>query len=186
MTAQAELQTVLESLKVQQTSIQEELKDNFEKGSADVEAHKTGLLATVDESMRIQLESSRYATQVAENIFTRSITWRLRGFSHRLAGMLASDGCLRSPGFFLCSLPEMFLEINMPGKVETDTLPPNPTPFLPLPGSCSIRLWAAPGLRLVFRLTLGEGSHAIARRFEHSFQPEESSDAKSHVSFQVK
>merc|ERR1719210_434621 len=73
----------------------------------------------------------------------------------------------------------------MASRERTDSLSPLPHPNLPLPGSCSIRLWAAPGLHLVFRLKLGEGSHAVARRFEHTFQPDTNLDTNSHASFQI-
>lgn len=58
-------------------------------------------------------------------------------------------------------------------------------PSLPLPGSCSIGLWAPPGLRVVFRLTLGEGASAVTRRFEHTFEAGELTDEASRSIFIV-
>ncbi|CAJ1414116.1 unnamed protein product [Effrenium voratum] len=40
---------------------------------------------------------------------------------------------------------------------------------LPVPGSCSVRVWAEPGIEMTFRITLGDGAAATSRRFDFSF-----------------
>jgi hypothetical protein len=51
----------------------------------------------------------------------------------------------------------------------------------------SLKLWAPEGLRLNFRLTLGEGSAALSHTFEHAFEGEEgSADERQRVLFHIK
>jgi len=74
-------------------------------------------------------------------------------------------------------LPEMRLEVQLASGDSS----PDAAPALPLPGLCSVGLWAPPGLRLTFRLTLGEGPNAVSRQVEHCFQPGGQTDDEGRV-----
>lgn len=134
----------------------------------------------------------RNCALAVDNMYTRSVTWRIRGFRNKLHALITKSGpddvrSLWSPGFSVCAQPEMALELQMPGPDLTPTppLPGGAGVLVPLAGSCSVRVWAMPGMHMVFRLTLGEGPSATSKGFEHTFQPSTVMDPSSRVCFQV-
>lgn len=94
----------------------------------------------------------------------------------------------RSPGFSVSALPEMRMELQM-AACEIDIFIPLPgAQALPIPGSCTLQLWAPAGLQLTFRVTLGSGDASVSHRFEHSFAVEtamSSVDQIGRISFQM-
>jgi len=73
----------------------------------------------------------------------------------------------------MSSLPNMVLELQMAAQDGAPAAPlPGVGPSLPVPGSCSVKLWAPLGMHMAFRVSLGEGAGAVARRFEHTFRPD--------------
>jgi len=134
------------------------LEDSAAKGFASLQDVLQDAKAEVD---RVALS--------AKGCFNRSAVWRLHGFKNKLHHLLQTDGeMLRSPGLTLCGLPEVTLELHVPSvgdKVEGGST-------LPMPGWASLRLWAPRGLRLSFRVLLGEGPGAISHTFEHTFEGE--------------
>lgn len=156
-----------------------------------------GQLATLDEKVHLELgkklgksegdiqpqltaslEAVHASHLALENVFTRAIAWQLRGFKRRLASLLQAapeqrqECCITSPGFSLCSLPEMKLQVEVAarsGDAQLNVAVPLPGAPVPVPGSCAICLWAAPGIHLSFRLNLGVGPTSVSRRFEHTF-----------------
>lgn len=116
---------------------------------------------------------------------TRTARWKIFGFRHKLFQILQQrDRVLTSPPFILCGQPDIVME--MLAIPEEEPSLSAPVPPIPVPGSCSIRIWALPGLHLAFKLTLGEGSANISRRFEHDFTAGEVIDSKGRASFQMK
>lgn len=165
--------------------LKEELLHQFQASMHDAEDARAAQLAALDEKATAQLQALTSTAKVAENVFTRCVVWQAKGFKRRLAGLLQTDDQLvRSPCFSLSSLPEMRLEVQM---ATMGDLPDGSSagPSLPLPGSCSLGLWGHPGLRLAFRLTLGEGATAVCKRFEHTFQSGGRTDDTSRVLFLV-
>jgi peptidoglycan hydrolase CwlO-like protein len=119
------------------------------------------------------------------NAHTRTARWKIFGFRHKLFQILQQrDRVLTSPPFSLCGQPDIVME--MLAIPEEEPSLSAPVPPIPVPGSCSLRIWALPGLHLAFKLTLGEGSANISRRFEHKFAAGEVIDSKGRVSFQMK
>lgn len=112
------------------------------------------------------------------NIHTRAVTWQLRNFRKRLYDLLhEEERVVQSPSFNLCGQPEMVMElIAAPTMIER---PDEPVPPIPTAGSCSVRLWATPGMHLAFRLTLGDITH----RYEHTFEVGELTDSAGRASF---
>merc|ERR1712151_407974 len=55
-----------------------------------------------------------------------------------------------------------------------------------MPGGCSVRVWAYPGLNAVFRISGGEGGSAGCRRYEHTFQHHGPTDSHGRVCFEAR
>eukprot|EP00405_Crypthecodinium_cohnii_P028725 CAMPEP_0206501234 /NCGR_PEP_ID=MMETSP0324_2-20121206/53177_1 /ASSEMBLY_ACC=CAM_ASM_000836 /TAXON_ID=2866 /ORGANISM="Crypthecodinium cohnii, Strain Seligo" /LENGTH=760 /DNA_ID=CAMNT_0053988991 /DNA_START=113 /DNA_END=2390 /DNA_ORIENTATION=+ len=140
----------------------------------------------LEQELRSQMDMVKRTVDLSENIFTRSIVWQARGFKQRLRDLIhEEDQVIQSPPFFLSGLPEMSLEIQMATK---DDAPENSIlgPSLPLPGSFSLAIWAAPGLQATFRITVGDGSSSVCRRYEHNFEAASSRrDAQGRAMFVV-
>mmetsp|Transcript_79539 Transcript_79539/g.170503 ORF Transcript_79539/g.170503 Transcript_79539/m.170503 type:complete len:681 (-) Transcript_79539:76-2118(-) len=168
-------------------ALREEVTTDYRKRFAETsERNETRFEAASVEAAQVR-ESLRVTKLVSDNAYSRFITWQMRGFKNRFAKVLNSDETsLFSPGFSVCSLPEMILELQVPLKDENPAVPlPDQTLSLPLPGSCGLRLWAYPGLQLVFRLGLGEGSSAHTKRFEWHFSSKGPKDANGRTCFEV-
>lgn len=168
-------------------ALREEVTTDYRKRFADISQRSEERFEAASVEAAQVRESLRVTKLVSDNAYSRFITWQLRGFKNRFAQVMTTDETsLFSPGFSVCSLPEMILEVRMPLKDENPAVPlPDQTLCLPLAGSCGLRLWAYPGLQLVFRLGLGEGSSAHTKRFEHHFSSKGPKDANGRTCFEV-
>jgi hypothetical protein len=145
--------------------------------TAQVAGYDADIKALRDIVGRMSLEN--------ENMYTRSVTWRIRGFRHKLYGLLqTSRGVLTSPPFSVYAQSAMVME--MLAAPEEQLNVSMPIPPIPTAGACSMRIWAAPGYHLAFKLIMGESSPSISRRFEHKFQAGELTDATGRACFQIK
>lgn len=172
-----------------------ELQEKVEEQQNQLKEISQRLLRTEEQLKEGQLGPKEAPTSIpgADNAHTRSVAWRLNGFYKKLLPLVVgeTDRGIVSPPFSLCCLPAMQLEIRLAARGETlDTAPPEGTvpygpgqqaprpsaPPLPLPSSCTLRLWGPPGLSLVFEVTLGEGMKTVTRRFEHVFRPLDDAD----------
>eukprot|EP00929_Paragymnodinium_shiwhaense_P035120 TRINITY_DN1900_c0_g2_i1.p1 TRINITY_DN1900_c0_g2~~TRINITY_DN1900_c0_g2_i1.p1 ORF type:complete len:756 (-),score=273.51 TRINITY_DN1900_c0_g2_i1:195-2462(-) len=126
-----------------------------------------------------------------DNMYTRFVTWRVPQFKKKTFALMRHEECyLLSPSFSVCTLDEMAMELQVKPQ---ENLPPT-VPFantgntavaMPVPGMCSVRLWAPPGLRILFKLTFGEGSTGITRKYEHVFRTDSVPDDRGRVAFQA-
>eukprot|EP00913_Durusdinium_trenchii_P019810 g18622.t1 len=150
--------------------------------------------ATQERDLRIAIRENLHRiesnTQLAANVYCRSVRWNCRGLKKRMADVLNQErearvDCsgIRSPEFSLCSLPTMQLELCLAARSmaqeEGITAP------LPVPGSCSLRLWVHPGVEMTFRLTVGEGENAVSRRFDYSFLEPSEVEGEPRTFFEV-
>lgn len=145
-------------------------------------------------AQRQHCEETRHRCELCEwqveNTYSRLVTWRLEGFQRKLAWMGRDpERCIRSPEFSACALPPLVLAVQ---PVSQQLSPP--LPAMPTPGACSIRVWAQPGLHLVFRLIAGDCPNGVVppgvpcRRYEHTFGEGANADARDEASracFQV-
>mmetsp|Transcript_548 Transcript_548/g.1617 ORF Transcript_548/g.1617 Transcript_548/m.1617 type:complete len:763 (-) Transcript_548:41-2329(-) len=151
----------------------QEALPELQQSIVQLEDRQAKTLESVDLDMQAHVAAMRLTVELAENVFTRSVVWQARGFKKRLHDLLhQEDQTIRSPGFFISALPEMKIELQMASR---DDAGENTAfgPSLPLPGSCSVGVWAPAGLRACFRITAGEGAGAVSRRYEHAFHAEE-------------
>mmetsp|Transcript_74508 Transcript_74508/g.230254 ORF Transcript_74508/g.230254 Transcript_74508/m.230254 type:complete len:507 (-) Transcript_74508:108-1628(-) len=160
--------------------MQEEVRDELRRSLEVMQGHRQAQdihLREVENSIKVNMEGIKHARGVAESVHARSMAWRLRSFHKRLAALLSQsdDACFQSPPICLCALPELRLELQMGGRDAggaLDLAVPLPGVPVPVPGSCTVRLWAPAGMQIAFRVTVGEGVGAVSRRFEHTFRPE--------------
>jgi len=160
--------------------LQATVRAEVHRGLDEMDGHRqfqAAHLLQVENSIKDNMEAIKHARGIAESVHSRSMAWRLRSFHKRLAGILthSEDACLQSPDFCVCALPEFRLELQLGGRDGggmLDTAVPLPGVPVPVPGSCTVRIWAPMGMQMAFRMTVGEGAGAVARRFEHTFKPE--------------
>ncbi|CAE8638157.1 unnamed protein product [Polarella glacialis] len=185
--------------------MQRSIADSIQRASGSVDTCARDLEDRVSGEFDAQNARLRATQMRVENVHARTVSWRCKGFQHRLRHLCQAEATMNprglfSPEFSLASLPEMQLEVNLTARsvAGTDWVAPAPPaagtggynhdgthrpvapPAPPLPGlvpaaplpvvsSCTLRLYAQPGLQLAFRITLGDGPHAVTRRFEHTF-----------------
>jgi len=109
-------------------------------------------------------------------VHQRSVFWRIHKVVEKLArAMSLEDRSIGSVTFKLCGLFEISLQLQIASSCqnEPDSSAPAPPfmPPLPVPGSCSLKVWAPQGVHIKFRITLGgseSGSPGVSRRFEHT------------------
>eukprot|EP00927_Polykrikos_kofoidii_P080980 TRINITY_DN7803_c0_g1_i1.p1 TRINITY_DN7803_c0_g1~~TRINITY_DN7803_c0_g1_i1.p1 ORF type:complete len:859 (+),score=173.19 TRINITY_DN7803_c0_g1_i1:95-2578(+) len=164
-----------------------DVENHIEKGLADIHDLNLRHMDNIDLAVEAHGSIVSRTAWLVENMYTRSITWRVPGFKKKLFALLQDEGSyLVSPCFSVQSLPEFAMELQVSQQ-------PSPTPPLPgaanmpVPGMCSMRLWAPPGLYMVFRVCTGEGPGAVSRRYEHTFQESDASaaDAMGRVHFEA-
>lgn len=164
-------------------SLQAELRAELRASLQQTDEALAKQFAAVELAAKAQLQVLHNTAHIAENVFSRSVVWQARGFKKRLSALIhEEEQFIRSPPFSVSCLPEMRLEIQMASK---DDAPEASLvgPSLPLPGSCSVGLWGPPGLRAVFRVTMGDGQTAVSRRFEHTFLAGERANEASRTLF---
>jgi len=166
-------------------ALKQQLRDEHERGLEWMKGHTGEMMSAIDSEIKPRLATIDRTSWILDNMYTRTVTWQIRGFKYKLAKLLQqSERVLQSPPFSVCAQPEMVLD--MLAAPEQESSVPLPIPPLPTAGSASIRLWAPPGYHLGFRLTLGAGSSAVTRRFEHTFKAGEIIDSQGRTSFQMK
>jgi len=169
------------------SKLEEVLRQEQQDGISGVKDRADELFNAMSERMQPKLDSIAHMAWMLDNMYTRTVTWQIRGFRHKLAELLeGKERVLHSPPFSVCAQPEMALDMLAAPEEEPmldngDFIPP-----LPVAGSCSIRLWAFPGCHMKWRITLGEGSAAVSRRFENTFEAGEVMDSMGRASFQMK
>jgi len=174
------------AIEASEKALTEELRVEMKLEVDSVKRHAESVLRDMTEMMADHKKRLSHAELVVENMYTRSVTWRVNGFREKLYQLLQQDDrrFLRSPGFSVCGRPELVMELLVGGETMPSVHPLAPP--VPVPGSCSIRIWAPVGLDLTFRLTLGDGPSAVSKRLEHVFQfGGELEDSEARTSFQV-
>mmetsp|Transcript_21792 Transcript_21792/g.40557 ORF Transcript_21792/g.40557 Transcript_21792/m.40557 type:complete len:691 (-) Transcript_21792:78-2150(-) len=168
------------ALEDEQRKLSTQLRGELNDSAQEVRAACAATEAACEAKINSQVEVVQAVDYKIGNIHTRAVTWQLRGFRKRLYELLQEEErVVQSPGFHLCGQPEMVMDlIAAPTMLER---PDEPVPPLPTSGSCSIRLWATPGLHLVFRLTLGD----ITQRYEHTFEAGELTDSVGRASYSI-
>jgi len=177
-------------LQIQHEQLRERLSETATqldglKGDTEINrSHASEQISSLVNDVRSQRDDLQSTIWSLSNMYTRSMTWRIKSFRMRLFDMLQShDHRLQSPEFCLCSQPQMLLElIPSQERAHSSSLSGN-VPSLPLPGSFAVVLWAQPGMRLSFRLTAGEGAAATSQRYEHTFEHDGQEDPFGRVSF---
>mmetsp|Transcript_88150 Transcript_88150/g.247986 ORF Transcript_88150/g.247986 Transcript_88150/m.247986 type:complete len:792 (-) Transcript_88150:159-2534(-) len=165
--------------------LRRDLQQRLDRGLGEVCDRVEGQVADVEATVESHGAMVRKTAWTVENMYTRSVTWRIPNFKEKARVLFKSEEtCLVSPGFSTCSLPEMALELRVATQeAQTPVVPLPGAPRVPLPGLCSVRVWAPPGLQAVFRLSGGDGSAAPPRRYEHVFEAGETPDPQGRVSF---
>jgi len=161
--------------------LEESLADCLQK-SADASQASANDVEVLRRQVLENEISLKKSSLLSENVNCRTLSWRCASFRKRLLKVVQSEAStltpgIRSPDFSLCALPDMQLELSLTargvaGEVDAGPKPPLPgaiAPPLPVPSSCTLRVWAPPGLHLVFRVTLGEGPSSTTKRFEYVF-----------------
>lgn len=183
------VQTVEEHIQVVRTDFENSIADCLERLVKEEQAtHER--VQELREAIHENLQRIEINTSLAENVYCRSVQWNCRGFQYRLAQILQQEReakvdypGVRSPEFSLCSLPAMQLELCLAARgLATEEAPSAP---LPVPGSCSVRLWVQPGIEMTFRLTVGDGDNAVSRRFDYSFLEPSEIEGESRCPFEV-
>mmetsp|Transcript_69309 Transcript_69309/g.122698 ORF Transcript_69309/g.122698 Transcript_69309/m.122698 type:complete len:723 (+) Transcript_69309:53-2221(+) len=164
-------------------SLEESVADCLQK-SVEAAAASAGKVKVLAQQVEDNEKSLRLSSLLSENVNCRTLSWRCASFRKRLLKVVQAEAStlspgIRSPDFSLCALPDMQLELGLTARGvagESDgPKPPLPgatgpiAPPLPVPSSCTLRLWAPPGLQIIFRVTLGEGPSSTTKRFEHTF-----------------
>lgn len=161
--------------------LEESLADCLQK-SADASQASANDVEVLRRQVLENEISLKKSSLLSENVNCKTLSWRCASFRKRLLKVVQSEAStltpgIRSPDFSLCALPDMQLELSLTargvaGEVDAGPKPPLPgaiAPPLPVPSSCTLRVWAPPGLHLVFRVTLGEGPSSTTKRFEYVF-----------------
>lgn len=170
--SEAGLQSLREALEEKQGSHHEDLLGQLKQAVANQERVAADVAALSGD-----VRDLRGVASSLESVFSCSAHWHIHGFQHLFRQLLQQQECvIRSPELSLCALPKLALEIRMAGRGSDD-----PSRALPLPGAVAVRLWAQPGLRLTFRLTLGEGRLTVSRVFEHTFEKEAEPDGRAFL-----
>mgnify|MGYP002803385020 CR=1 FL=1 len=167
------VQTVEEQIQLVRTGFENSIADCLERLVKEEQS-------TIErfEDLRVavsrNLDRIENNTILAQNVYSRCVQWNCGGFQYRLAQILEEEKeakvdfpGIRSPEFSLCSLPTMQLELCLAAR--TVAMEEAPLAPLPVPGSCSVRLWVPPGIEMTFRITVGDGDRAVSRRFDYSF-----------------
>lgn len=168
------------------TSVSQDLKETVTHGLVDVREKLDGQILALEDVVEAHGASVQKTSWMVDNMYTRSVTWRISNFKKKTFALVKAEEevSLVSPGFSVCALPEMTMEL----QVTPPSTPVVPLPgavAAPMPGSCSLRVWAPPGLKAVFRVSGGEGSGAVSRRYEHTFQAGGQEDSRGRTCFQA-
>lgn len=165
--------------------LEQQLRDEHTAAQENAKSHANIVVAALHTQVKPQLEGIDHMAWVIDNMYTRTVTWQIQSFKSKLNKLLEQkESVLQSPPFSVCAQPDMIME--MLALPEEESSVPTLVPPLPTAGSASFRIWAQPGCHLGFRMTMGEGSSAIARRFEHTFLPGEVMDSQGRASYLMK
>eukprot|EP00746_Dinoflagellata_sp_MGD_P076359 gnl/MRDRNA2_/MRDRNA2_30757_c0_seq1.p1 gnl/MRDRNA2_/MRDRNA2_30757_c0~~gnl/MRDRNA2_/MRDRNA2_30757_c0_seq1.p1 ORF type:complete len:669 (-),score=151.36 gnl/MRDRNA2_/MRDRNA2_30757_c0_seq1:85-2091(-) len=180
--AKSTLNYRLEEVNTQLTS---QMTQSMEK----LESQTLSQLTTISSDVGNQITDIRNTVKGAQNTHTRAVTWKITNFRTKLQQMLGSDGqSIWSPDFSLCATPMMALQLQVSAPADVT---PTPVPLkaphlqnkvLPLPGMCSLYLWGEPGMKVIFRIALGESGHG-SKRYEHSFEAKIEEEGSKRVPF---
>eukprot|EP00401_Gymnodinium_catenatum_P024783 CAMPEP_0117572906 /NCGR_PEP_ID=MMETSP0784-20121206/60627_1 /TAXON_ID=39447 /ORGANISM="" /LENGTH=874 /DNA_ID=CAMNT_0005371349 /DNA_START=33 /DNA_END=2654 /DNA_ORIENTATION=- len=132
------------------------------------------------EAMRLTCLEYMEATKSSVHSWhNRNMNWQIRQFREKLKRSKVLEEPLgwsvSSPEFCFCEQwmrLEVLVKENVPGAPIR----------APLPGAVSLRLWAPQGMKLVFRLFLGQGESRITSpRYSHTFEPGGKTDSESRA-----
>lgn len=162
-------------------SLEQHFRDKNENGHESFESIKA-----LEAKITPYLETMQHTAWTLDNMYTRTVTWQIKGFRQKLAQLLEQkERVLQSPPFSICAQSEMCMDM-LAAPEEEPSVPGIDIPPLPTAGSCSIRIWAPPGYRLGIRLVLGDDPNSITVRRDCIFEAGEVMDAKGRSSFQLK
>lgn len=163
------------------SSLTVKFEELCEQNLRDMQAMTAEQVAYLADEIETHEQIVRKSAWMIENMYTRAITWSVPGFKKKtFALMRSSDNFLTSPGFSLCSLEPMVMELRVDAQDANGPPLPGRPREMPVPGLCSLRVWAPPGLFAIFRLTVGEGSSGITKRYEHTFEHGELGEVDAH------
>lgn len=167
------------------TQISSHLTTSMEK----LESSTLNQLTTISTDVGNQITDIRNTVKGAQNTHTRAITWKITNFRSKLQQMLGTDGqSIWSPDFSLCATPMMAmqLQVSTPADVTPTPIPVKAphlqNKVLPLPGMCSLYLWGEPGMKVIFRIALGESGHG-SKRYEYNFEAKTGEEGSKRVPF---
>jgi hypothetical protein len=165
------------------TQISGHLNQSMEK----LETQTLSQLTNISQDVGNQITDIRNTVKGAQNTHTRAVTWKITNFRSKLQQMLGTEGqSIWSPDFSLCATPMMALQLQVstPVDVTPTAIPVKPphNKVLPLPGMCSLYLWGEPGMKVIFRVALGESGHH-AKRYEYNFEAKTGDESSRRVPF---